>query len=1379
MLFLIAKEVCADQGNIVLTDINPDTTITAGSTATVYGSSRANHVAIESGAKATLINFLGNNIITLQSDSSLFTVSRSGAMVKFEGSDGTVLEIPATKTSQTIVFSNCSSGLAINSGSVKLGEQVVSSASYGISSCSESFAEEFNPQIVFNEEKGVFILGDTISWHLEMENVPYQVQWSIDGQPIEQESFTPDEVGSYRLNGEITLLVTNEIINVARTILVDEMTPIASFQAGSEGGDLLVLDTDSGLDGARIEIPAGAVAANTEIVLSRATIDAMPYTGSEPLSPVLELQPSGTVFSKPVRIRIPFDPEQIEAGSDIQIARLSDGQLDYLTPLMVDTQAKEIVFETEHFSYFRLETGYLEKTPEEEFLQRVRNFMKDHPVWQQKNFTDEQLAVIINRHISSYSVNSYMLFDLFEKLKEISSVNTSNASVASDLTNAIRKLYPSASSLLEVASTMECLISGYSATIYSGGDNVMWKECSSKGDGIGKIVQVAEEFVPYTPSNPDWLEPIDGLMDSLKTAYYEYNTNSYPIMDSYYIPNPDICKVPKNANQSNLKQSFYSYIYMYWETVKEFKKHDLSTIEENLKNMILKAVAMDPSLVSIKNKFSSDSPLFSIDDDELKKRNARLNYFIVPNEIQSLSINVTPSSLNGTPIDYQIDDIIIDYEIGDDIKNKSPLILLKPGVHNIFWVQANIHYYEYDSDGNPVRKDVKSISKRYDVLRKGNTKRNISANSLNEETATRTKTNNIKNVLRAHFLNNNTTNNTNKTTNTRSAALELPEIPKASYAIDIKCGSYSYQVGSDGKLIVPASEAENAALSNCSARVYGTGAETDEDEIIESTFTIDLKSALKTANATELPTDRAVMGIYKINGTQVSKPRQEQDVTAGDTVGYIYYIPTGAAVLAYDLDANGAFRSSPDVTVTPVTVSGYTGFYTYSVTYSSGGTFQPLMKVRINGVESTASAPEVNVVPDGVSAITVAVSPQTTATEVNKSVSLTATITGDYDSIKWQKVQGPTSPASVSGSTTNKLSFTLPTAGSYTFAAKACNGSYCVSGEATVTAKAQTESAPDLVVTSIIVPTSGIIDGYVTHYVVVKNQGTVSSQACRLGYYLSLDSTITTDDINTYWGYNIPSLAAGQTYYYSSRPIAIPSTVTDGDYYLGAYVDSNNVVAESDESNNGLGRIISISSRTDTPKPAAPSNMSASGLSNSSIKLTWTDNSDNETGFFVYRENNGYWYNIAILEENITTYTDSNVSVNTIYNYVVLSYNSAGSTWLNGNDADYISATTEGVITKPNAPLNMWGTALSSSSIKLNWTDNSDNETGFYLYRWDGTSWIGIKTLGANITTYTDTNLSAATTYYYTIQSYNSAGSTWLIVNGVAGSISVTTKGIN
>lgn len=108
---------------------------------------------------------------------------------------------------------------------------------------------------------------------------------------------------------------------------------------------------------------------------------------------------------------------------------------------------------------------------------------------------------------------------------------------------------------------------------------------------------------------------------------------------------------------------------------------------------------------------------------------------------------------------------------------------------------------------------------------------------------------------------------------------------------------------------------------------------------------------------------------------------------------------------------------------------------------------------------------------------------------------------------------------------------------------------------------------PDLVVTNISIGTPTPIR--VTSFNVTahgRNNGPGSATQERIYVYLSTDSTITTGDAEI--GNNTGlSLASGQ-----SRALTIactlPSSVTDGTYYIGAIIDPFNTIAETNESNN-------------------------------------------------------------------------------------------------------------------------------------------------------------------------------------------------------------------
>jgi fibronectin type 3 domain-containing protein len=73
----------------------------------------------------------------------------------------------------------------------------------------------------------------------------------------------------------------------------------------------------------------------------------------------------------------------------------------------------------------------------------------------------------------------------------------------------------------------------------------------------------------------------------------------------------------------------------------------------------------------------------------------------------------------------------------------------------------------------------------------------------------------------------------------------------------------------------------------------------------------------------------------------------------------------------------------------------------------------------------------------------------------------------------------------------------------------------------------------------------------------------------------------------------------------------------------------------------------------------------------------------------------------------------------------------------------------------PNAPSNLQATPISSSQINLTWQDNSSDETGFKVERKTGSgSYSQIATVGAGVTSYSNTYVSAGTTYYYRVRAY-------------------------
>jgi len=145
--------------------------------------------------------------------------------------------------------------------------------------------------------------------------------------------------------------------------------------------------------------------------------------------------------------------------------------------------------------------------------------------------------------------------------------------------------------------------------------------------------------------------------------------------------------------------------------------------------------------------------------------------------------------------------------------------------------------------------------------------------------------------------------------------------------------------------------------------------------------------------------------------------------------------------------------------------------------------------------------------------------------------------------------------------------FTAPSTGRYYIAAKTSNGNYGGGYyDRSYDFNIYTQS-PDLGVYSINVRLGYLYPGsakFVT--TTLQNQGYADAANVNVKYYLSTDNIL--DGGDTLLGTHIfPSVPLGLTG--EDVQIAVPETVTPGAYYLLVSVDPDNLIAETDETNNG------------------------------------------------------------------------------------------------------------------------------------------------------------------------------------------------------------------
>jgi hypothetical protein len=196
------------------------------------------------------------------------------------------------------------------------------------------------------------------------------------------------------------------------------------------------------------------------------------------------------------------------------------------------------------------------------------------------------------------------------------------------------------------------------------------------------------------------------------------------------------------------------------------------------------------------------------------------------------------------------------------------------------------------------------------------------------------------------------------------------------------------------------------------------------------------------------------------------------------------------------------------------------------------------------------------------------------------------------------------------------------------------------------------------------------------------------------------------------------------------------------------------VVAYNEVGLSGESNTVTVTTET---VPMAPTGLTANALSANEVALSWTDAATNEIGFKVQRSLDGVNFSeVATLDGNATSYTDTGLSAGSAYSYRVVAYNNLGPS----TDSNTVMVTTPAA---PTAPTNLTAVASSSTSIVLNWVDTANNETGFKVLRsQDGVSFTELASLASDVTSYTDTSLNngmtPGATYSYRVVAYNSIG---------------------
>jgi hypothetical protein len=165
------------------------------------------------------------------------------------------------------------------------------------------------------------------------------------------------------------------------------------------------------------------------------------------------------------------------------------------------------------------------------------------------------------------------------------------------------------------------------------------------------------------------------------------------------------------------------------------------------------------------------------------------------------------------------------------------------------------------------------------------------------------------------------------------------------------------------------------------------------------------------------------------------------------------------------------------------------------------------------------------------------------------------------------------------------------------------------------------------------------------------------------------------------------------------------------------------------------------------PNIPGPTDLRATTLTSTTVRLQWRDNSENESGFRVERAPlaGNTWTVLPDLPANAVTFTDTGLTEGSLFKYRVKAF--IGAT--NSIPTDDLPV----VIPLESPGTTLTATRISTTSIGLAWSDLSTAEMGYQIERKPRGGTYGlVKSLNAGAVAHTDTGLTPSTTYYYRVR---------------------------
>ena len=217
---------------------------------------------------------------------------------------------------------------------------------------------------------------------------------------------------------------------------------------------------------------------------------------------------------------------------------------------------------------------------------------------------------------------------------------------------------------------------------------------------------------------------------------------------------------------------------------------------------------------------------------------------------------------------------------------------------------------------------------------------------------------------------------------------------------------------------------------------------------------------------------------------------------------------------------------------------------------------------------------------------------------------------------------------------------------------------------------------------------------------------------------------------------------------------------TEYTYEVRAFDAAGN---QSEASNEVFAR---TSVSVDDEAPTIPLNLKVENVTTDTVSLSWGASTDNigVAGYRVYRDKQ------LVQDVQGEQFTDTGLTEDTEYTYEVRAFDAAGN---QSEASNRINVRTKEIVDHkpPTTPMNVRATVVTENKVTLLWEASSD-ESGVKSYQVYRNS-ILVGSLPGDTLSYTDTNLSEKTKYYYTITACDNAGN----VSVASKALLITTKG--